>query len=1166
MEELKENVTEYFISFILNKLPEENDYAKERRKQFAQTIIHEKSSQKIILEALLKLYPIVTNHIVQDKRKKDIEKGLIGKEYQHDSIFLTKEMTQTQYESFINNYTQIQQQVKNLAIMLDKDAQINSIISEKEIKEKIDFAITKRFQSDKLVGLLTEMGGYEPEFFLDIRDISHDTWNKHVEVERLLKEEMIVHERKFNHLDSKYLYKLMWMKERAGLKIQKLEKYIDDAWTKSREDVDRVKMTLQDEYSLQYENYLKEEAVLRSAEKEEPITDLPSALRKIKQQLAARKILEKKLVQADKVIRGIDNKLKIVMEKNKDLNEKFSGMRYNNEKLITSFLWLVDKSRLLDMHREKSKTYVAKLKFEKLAEKLTEGKFPESMTQEIILKKFYDIRESLNLVSLTTNDSMTKVRIGKLLGDLKVEDILQEAEKKSYETAMAQLQQLQVANEKKNKKTSKKNVLKRAMEPKEIKPETKDTKTDSKEPKLDLKEPKPDIKQLKFDTKPAPSSRTPKIENPVIFDSRIKRSKSYKSTKPKAPPPKKVESEEDIKSELELEAEEEEKSLDSLEYSSLDIKGVLENIDEEAKNESIDLDYSQILSRIEQISPKNEGEVPIKQPLEIAFPRVIENISYHKGIRSHKHSAPDTSRQSSQRDSEMNTEPLPPEETTDDLRVQETYQTENSENENFSDEYIDKPLEFTDTLNFTEPRSSVEPRNFAEEVMDVPSCSEESEMEDYNSTAPASIDTRSRMIESSSQLLGHQPSQMNMVTRLQTPGEVRSFKDMLFSILQKNAKLSDKYTYSISLRDLLHLEIDGIKVQNLILKLLRSYFTKKETSFTQTDVESQMEDFSNAYGKMIKSLLKKSQGDKKRDQKVSDAPSDMEKDFCVESLNKYKSLIKEKGFEDEYYNWVKEATGRTTDAVNTYEIEYQIEAQKLGLKAVDNAAGKKLWEGVIKRRIENGEKDEISIYLRGLLGTDLYEPQKDYVIGMFETKSIFELAKTIQKFPLRAVKHKHNLIINRWKKFMQAWLRNRAVRTGWNVDIANNIHDVWYSLATNIKHVKPKFGILKNKIEPFKKNPDGQSPGFDFSSKWEVHSLSPVAKVQTRLAATQKPRLKLMSQTPQPDNRLIKRKFGPPFQPGIDLTMSYDKTLADLDTSKSKKKILIRNRIKLPYL
>ncbi|CAG9316413.1 unnamed protein product [Blepharisma stoltei] len=1168
MEELKENITEYFISFILSKVPEESDFTKDQRKQFARKIIHEKPSQKIILDALLKMYPIVTNHIIQEKRKQTAENSPDSSNYKPDSVFITKGMPPTQYESFINNYTQIQHQVKNLAEMLDKDAQINSIISDKEIKEKIDATVVKRFQSEKLVGLLTEMGGYEPEFFLDIRDISHDTWNKHVEVERLLKEEMMIYERKYNQMDSKYFYKLMWMKERAGLKIQKLEKYIENTWTKNREEVDRIKMTLQDEYSIQYENYIKEEALLANAEKEEPITDFPSALKKIKQLLAARKILEKKLVQADKIIKGLDNKIRIVMEKNRDLNEKFTGMRFNNEKLIESFLWLVDKSRLLDLHREKSRELVATAKFEKLASKLTKGKFPESTTQEIILKKFYDIKESLTIVSLTTTDAMTKQRVGKLLGELNVDEILQDSEKKSYDAAMAQLQLIQAANEKKNKKITKKNTMKKNVENKTPRIDAKESKTDIKESKSDLKQPlKLDSPSSKSDIKPL---KTPKSTTSVA--SEMKNSKSNKSS-PKISAKK-----------IETEEEGSEKSLDrdedslSLEYSSLDLKNVLENIDEEAKNESLDFDYAQILSQIENY---NRNETPeqeeIKEEIkevvnEVIVPEVInekpiENQDYAQAKKNYKASFHGMSHRSSQRDSEVNTDPIGSEFSIDQI-PQETLQTQISDNKNFTPRELDnKPSEFTNILNFTDGQ------NCSEGAMDDPSCSscsEESETEDYTSTAPASIDTRSRMLESSSQLLVPQQP-----PRLKTPDEVRSFKDMLFSLLLNNAKLGQKYTYSIPLRELLLLEIDnGVKVQTLIVRLLKSYFEKRETSFTQTDVESQLNDFSNAYSKIIKSLLKKSKPEKVKTQRNEDS-ADFDKEFCVESLKKYKSINKEEGFDEEYYKWVKEATSKTTDAAKNYEIEYQIEAQKQGLKTIDNESGKKLWEGVIKRRLENGENDEISIYLRGLLGTDMYEPQKNAVIGMFESKSIYELANTIQKFPLRTIKHKHHLVMNRWKTFMHAWLRNHAARLGWNMDIGpDNLLDIWYSMAINVKYVYiGKKDSSKKFLEPLnnKVNADTQHPGFDFSTKWAVHSLSPIPKLQNRLVATQKSRIKVLSKTPQPDskmNRIVKRKFAP-FQPGVDmsqLTLSHDRTPGDLDTSKLKQKIFIRNRIKLPYL
>lgn len=173
MDQFREGITEYFISFILNKTPIDESITNEQRKLFAQKIIHQKEPQKIILEALLKLYPIVTDEVIKEKRKR--EKPKDGQMYAHNAIFVTKHYGQTNYEKFLNNYSLIQRQVKHLAEMIDKDAKNQPTITEKEIRDTIDHTATKKFQSEKLVGLLTEMGGYEPEFFLDIRDISHDT-------------------------------------------------------------------------------------------------------------------------------------------------------------------------------------------------------------------------------------------------------------------------------------------------------------------------------------------------------------------------------------------------------------------------------------------------------------------------------------------------------------------------------------------------------------------------------------------------------------------------------------------------------------------------------------------------------------------------------------------------------------------------------------------------------------------------------------------------------------------------------------------------------------------------------------------------------------------------------------------------------------------------------
>lgn len=71
-----------------------------------------------------------------------------------------------------------------------------------------------------------------------------------------------------------------------------------------------------------------------------------------------------------------------------------------------------------------------------------------------------------------------------------------------------------------------------------------------------------------------------------------------------------------------------------------------------------------------------------------------------------------------------------------------------------------------------------------------------------------------------------------------------------------------------------------------------------------------------------------------------------------------------------------------TKATEEYNKEFGIYSQFLGYKKLDFGSIQKLWEEVINRRLTEGESDQITNYLQGIVDTQEFESEKNKIIEM----------------------------------------------------------------------------------------------------------------------------------------------------------------------------------------
>lgn len=220
MENAKKEITDLCSSFIDQHriIDEFTNKDPEFRKKLVQRMLKIKKVQDIMLEAITKMYPVITDHLVQQRFGKYLTRGSsFTPQSTSDSFFVTS--SDNQFKSTANkgetklmteNYDHLQDKVGIIKDIFEKYTiqeieRSQNILPERMTQEALK---SKLDSSDKLVSLLTEMNDYDLPFYLDIRDISHDSWGRHIEAEKEFIEAMAKAKQDMIDLETKFIYKI----------------------------------------------------------------------------------------------------------------------------------------------------------------------------------------------------------------------------------------------------------------------------------------------------------------------------------------------------------------------------------------------------------------------------------------------------------------------------------------------------------------------------------------------------------------------------------------------------------------------------------------------------------------------------------------------------------------------------------------------------------------------------------------------------------------------------------------------------------------------------------------------------------------------------------------------------------------------------------------------
>lgn len=216
-------------------------------------------------------------------------------------------------------------------------------------------------------------------------------------------------------------------------------------------------------------------------------------------------------------------------------------------------------------------------------------------------------------------------------------------------------------------------------------------------------------------------------------------------------------------------------------------------------------------------------------------------------------------------------------------------------------------------------------------------------------------------------------------------------------------------------------------------------------------------------------------------------------------------------------------------ASESYNKEFNLQSQMKGLKKLGFIEVQSLWEEVINRRILEGEKDKISVYLRGYLGTDKFEAEKFRIISLLET------SKTENKDLEQLLNPKKKLskqILDKWKSLMSKLLEKASLNFIKQINSADSPREIMFKAAKSIKYVKHRIiGISETPLHRGRRTQKTENLILYTSEKWSVHStsISPIdsVKASSRHKLPKKLGFKLnaKSKTPYKDKSSEKTKL-----------------------------------------
>lgn len=269
------------------------------------------------------------------------------------------------------------------------------------------------------------------------------------------------------------------------------------------------------------------------------------------------------------------------------------------------------------------------------------------------------------------------------------------------------------------------------------------------------------------------------------------------------------------------------------------------------------------------------------------------------------------------------------------------------------------------------------------------------------------------------------------------------------------------------------------EVEWIAIELLKQWFrdTKEKNTQTEKEVVAPIE-LKIAGNELIKGLMN-------RNKRVnSSKPEDTNTENSI--IDK---IIKIPLSEQELTEMKETEINDLIHATNEYKQEFKIHSQLKGYKRIELQNMYNIWDDIINRRISEGEQDKISIYLRGLLGTQLFENEKKGVIQMIQSSKMQDFNTfTSHQEKSKKILRKQRVEKN-WKKLMRSLIGKNISYFTESLSTAESPKDKLFEAAIKIKFIKHR--LKRTAPEPNYIVQDDDFFGFNKSEKWIVRSTTP---------------------------------------------------------------------------
>ena len=403
MESLKKNLLMFFIEYISNQLPDP-----ENKKTVVPIMLRMKRVQQAIFDCMCEIETIITQELPLIKFNK-YQKSLTKQSRQPGLLILANDI-----KNIMNNFENIQSQLTSMERIvnsLDEDLDKTELAGELIISEPVP---------GKLMTFLASISKKNTLTSSEIEEISHDVWSKHIEVEKMLKAELVHYNHRLNSLETKYFSRISAVKLKSGIKIFKLEQSLRNLSSEITLQGERLKMVLEDNHSTDIERSLREEQFLAKtfeiAHAQEVSLDI-----KVKNLLAARRILEKNKLSSNNLILQLGTRIEILSTRLSQVQESNSMLIQNNSSLTWCLGRLIDKSNLPEEFKSEIIQDLAAQECQKIEEILKQDEWLELYSIETLSNKFNELKAGVLTLSYAIKNENIKAKLNSLVEESNIE-------------------------------------------------------------------------------------------------------------------------------------------------------------------------------------------------------------------------------------------------------------------------------------------------------------------------------------------------------------------------------------------------------------------------------------------------------------------------------------------------------------------------------------------------------------------------------------------------------------------------------------------------------------------------------------------------------------------------------------------------------------------------